>query len=470
MVKRSVSSIISLAAAAALAGCVSGGGTPDDPEGTDGTGPQEEEEVFATAADVGPTGGVLALQDGFRMVIPAGALISEITIAVQRVDDGNSNPTYVVEPVGAKLEAPAVITLPTPSVQLPPNTVMAWQGYGSFGDSSEYEKLNKIAQSATTLTAEAGQLGYYTSGSPDPDVIASGEDYPRRIVADATHIYWASGGNLQRPVAYGNDGVIVRAPIGGGKIEVLTHPQPDPVGVAVNDTHVYWVNAGDGDLWQGSGTGGGVLRVSKSGGPAELLVDQGFPQAIALDATHVYWTEADADEVRKMPIDGGSVTVLAVGAGDPRHIALSDTEVFYTTGELGVVAKVSKSGGAPTVLSSEGGETTAITVHGGYVYWSNEGTGRIRRVAVSGGTPVTLREATQPTGLTAHGDSLYFVDLVESAVYAMPAAGGTATLLAADQPLPWAVHFHEGTNQLIWATAGKYDFEGGLTKLDIGSI
>jgi hypothetical protein len=130
-----------------------------------------------------------------------------------------------------------------------------------------------------------------------------------------------------------------------------------------------------------------------------------------------------------------------------------------------VVAKVSKGGGDPVVLSSEGGNTTALTVQDGFVYWTNELNGTVRRVSVAGGMPITLRNATLPSDVAVYGTDLFFTDIQESNVYSMPVAGGVATILASDQAMPWNLQYHRPTGQLIVATAGKYDFEGGVAKV-----
>lgn len=471
MYKSNVSSgFVLVLSAALLSGCATGSDDVRETDQVEGaSGGEENSSTFVAATTIGPQGGALTLDDGFGMVIPAGALAASTRIEIHRLTQPPKfakGPAYRVEPVGLLLTSPAQVTVPVVVSDLPPNTQQVLHGYASpSGVEETYEPVSTTTSPDDVMSFEVSELGYYTSGSPFPHVIAAGEDYPRRIATDATHVYWSSSGNLQRKLDYGNDGVVVRAPIGGGLVEVLTTPQPDPVGVAVNDQHVYWVNGGDGALWEGEGSGGAVMRLPKAGGTPEKLSDEAFPQAIALDATHVYWSDAENDEIRRMPLDGGAVTVLASNQGDPRHLALSDTDVFYTTGEMGVVARVPKTGGVPAVLSSEGGKTTAITVSDGYVYWTNEMSGAVRRVSAYGGTPITIREATRPTALVVNGSQLYFTDLTESNLYKMSVTGGMATILATDQALPWDVKFHAGTNQLILASAGKYDFEGELARV-----
>ena len=453
---------------ALVVGC---GAATDDPSQSGGDeGPQTGETggTNVTAASIGPAGGTITLDDGFSMSIPAGAVDVATNITVRVLTESPhfaAGPAYALEPAGLKFAQPISITLPVFPRTLPPSTVRLLTGYQFDPGMGDFEAMDTPHATDTDVTVEAWELSTYTSGSPLPHVIATGEDYPQRIATDDTHVFWSSGGNEQRKLAYGNDGVIVRAPIAGGLIEVLTPAQPDPVGVAVNDTHVYWVNAGDGDLWQGEGTGGAVMRAAKSGGSIEKLSDEHFPQAIALDSKNVFWTDADLDQIRMMPLDGGAVTILASDQGDPRHLALYGNDVFYTTGSWGVVAKVSKGGGAPVVLSSEGGKTTAITAQDGFVYWTNELNGTVRRVAVSGGMPITLRNATLPSDVVVHGTELFFTDIQESNVYSMPVAGGVATILASDQAMPWNLQYHQPTGQLIVATAGKYDFEGGVAKV-----
>jgi hypothetical protein len=103
-----------------------------------------------------------------------------------------------------------------------------------------------------------------------PIQLASGQQKPRGIAVDATHVYWATQ----------LGGTIVKVPKGGGTSIVLTTGVDRPRAIAIDATHVYWAS----DL------AGTIGRVSKSGGPPAILADnQSLPLRVAVDGTHVYW-------------------------------------------------------------------------------------------------------------------------------------------------------------------------------------
>jgi alpha-galactosidase len=61
--------------------------------------------------------------------------------------------------------------------------------------------------------------------------LASGLGGPRRIVADATHLYWTDD----------VDNTVMKVPIAGGAPTVLATGQMGANAIAVDATHVYWL-------------------------------------------------------------------------------------------------------------------------------------------------------------------------------------------------------------------------------------
>jgi len=121
--------------------------------------------------------------------------------------------------------------------------------------------------------------------------VASQQDTPRALVRDADAggltqaIYWAT---------FGPTGALMRAQLKGGALqppEVLAPMQSYPNGIAVDGANVYWTNRGDGT----------VLSLPKTAvagdAPVTLASGQLAPGAIAADATDIYWVNEGSSSV-----------------------------------------------------------------------------------------------------------------------------------------------------------------------------
>ena len=85
------------------------------------------------------------------------------------------------------------------------------------------------------------------------------------------------------------------------------------------------------------------MKVPIGGGtPTIIASGQSFPFGIAIDDTYVYWTNNGTNAggtVMKAPIAGDSVTTLASGQNFPLGIAVDGTSVYWTNNLGGTVMK-----------------------------------------------------------------------------------------------------------------------------------
>lgn len=94
------------------------------------------------------------------------------------------------------------------------------------------------------------------------------------LVADATDVYLTD-----------YFGKVQTIPTAGGALKVLASGQNGPRELTVDATHVYWPTR----------LGGTVMRVPKGGGAVETIAQQqNYPWAVEVDATHVYWANLTA--------------------------------------------------------------------------------------------------------------------------------------------------------------------------------
>ena len=105
--------------------------------------------------------------------------------------------------------------------------------------------------------------------------------------------------------------------VGGSPIK-LGSASGGGFGIAVDASNVYWV------------TTQAVTKVPVAGGDAVTLATTGG-WGIAVDATSVYWTDfRNPGSVSRVPILGGTPTILATGLQYPAGIAIDATSVYWT--------------------------------------------------------------------------------------------------------------------------------------------
>lgn len=147
------------------------------------------------------------------------------------------------------------------------------------------------------------------------DAAAAPPVLPTDIIGDATHVFVA----MPAPVA-----TVWAVPRNGGAPALaLATGQNAPGHLAADATHVYWVEA----------TAGTIVRAPRGGGIAEVIA-QGQVGAgmLALDEVAVYWPNATTGEVHSVPKAGGKPTTIATGLSTPRYVAADAAAIFWESG------------------------------------------------------------------------------------------------------------------------------------------
>ena len=184
---------------------------------------------------------------------------------------------------------------------------------------------------------------------------------------------------------------------------------PSPRGIAVDATSAYVTSFGDP----------GIFRIPKAGGAATKIATASWPTYVAVDSTHVYWTDlakSDADaNVARVPVDGGSVQVLAAGLHGPNSATLDGPRIFFA--ESGRVASVPRAGGAVVTFASSAAPYYVAT-NATTVCWADRGNGRIDCEPSSGGSTFTL----------IADDGILALGLSDGAAYWLNGAGELRTI------------------------------------------
>ncbi len=204
--------------------------------------------------------------------------------------------------------------------------------------------------------------------------------YLNAIAVDSQYVYWVAG-------AVGNDGAIMKAPIGGGgPAQTLFTGQYIPQALVTDGTNVYWSNLGtfdsqgisngDGTIWQGSVNGGT---------PTLLASNQPTPYGIAIDATNVYWANVgklggdnlpalNAGSIMKAPIGGGQVETIASSQAAPFAIVVQNGTIYWNQYGLntpGLIMSAPTNGGAVVPLVAGLNDPGDIAVNGNTIFWAN---------------------------------------------------------------------------------------------------
>lgn len=194
----------------------------------------------------------------------------------------------------------------------------------------------------------------------------TGLPHPTSLAYDGTNIYWTDAGSSPSSfdgsvwTGFAND-------LGGGTALASGLLQPDRIaavlGVAVFST-----------------LGGSISRVSKTGGAPFTLASSTSVRGLAVDTTFAYWTDGGTPgTVAKIPIAGGSATVIASGQAKPAAVAVDTLYVYWINQGVslvsGAIMKAPVGGGEPTALALEQNEADSLVLYGAHVYWTTRGTG-----------------------------------------------------------------------------------------------
>ncbi|HSE27710.1 MAG TPA: hypothetical protein VLA95_05730 [Gemmatimonadales bacterium] len=189
-----------------------------------------------------------------------------------------------------------------------------------------------------------------------PETVAAADFSVTSLVADATHVYW-----VEEPFAH-----VYRAPVGGGEPELLgtTGVHNGPGGpIRLRNGSVYWMSHYSA-----------ILRVPASGGPVQVIAS-GLPflSDFVVDDAFLYYSENDTGLIKRMPLEGGDATTLAIGlAASYNVLAESGADLYWL--DQTWLQVVPKSGGEPRPLSEPVAPSVllrpAIALDAASVYWT----------------------------------------------------------------------------------------------------
>jgi len=206
--------------------------------------------------------------------------------------------------------------------------------------------------------------------------VASGyAQFEGPVVLDTTHVYWIQN------ITSDSD-KLLKAPLDGGAPTVVSEVTDSINGFAIDASHAYL-------LLRYSGT---IVKVPLEGGATEELVSgEVNPGVLAVDSYRLYWFGENGSVVKSAPLAGGAPSLLAeselVNLGNSSNatllsLAIDGTHLYWTSNgsatggdKIGTVSKVPLDGGSPTVLATVDDWPYDLAVDATHVYWTNFSTG-----------------------------------------------------------------------------------------------
>lgn len=264
--------------------------------------------------------------------------------------------------------------------------------------------------------------------------LASGQENPSGLAVDSTGVYWTTGSHtVVTTQSVPTDGKVTRANLDGTDIMAVATGQaiPGPIGVAnalvawadlasimlfapggraaaAASAHDVYAVATDGDnvYWTAPT---GLSSVPVSGGGIAMLAG-GTPASgsIGLDADSVYW--ASSVGVMRVPKTNANPVTLAATTS-ATAVAVDATDVYWIDSSAAAIFRVPISGGTPTMVVSSPPNLAALAVDGINVYWTSYSAGTVSKVPVDGGPVVTLASAQSfPTNIAVDSTSVYWTN------------------------------------------------------------
>lgn len=233
---------------------------------------------------------------------------------------------------------------------------------------------------------------------------------------------------------------------------------------------------------------GGLLRIPLSGGSATVLASsQPGPVAVAADDAFVYWVDEGSPpdyvdgSVMRVGKDGCGLVELAGPLVFPSDVAVGPEGIYFTTrgswqlgGTVeGTVARVWPSDGHTDVLARIPIDTAQTPVDvvddRGDVFWAVAGgysNGEVWSLSAGVGSPARLagEQNGGPAAIAVDASNVYLTNPGGHVLRAVPRGGGGVSTLAMEPGSPVAVR--EGA---LYYAGAVPSGESGLVALDLAS-
>jgi hypothetical protein len=269
------------------------------------------------------------------------------------------------------------------------------------------------------------------------------------LASDATSLYWSDGVHK-----------IWALPKTGGTPRALASPGAEFF--VADATNVYLPIAADPTS---AAPNGGVLAVPTRGDAGAMLFTAPSPccsGSIAVDDANVYFLYGSSLE--SVSKTGGLPVVVTTTIASPTSLIVSGANVYWVE-YSGKVLTVPTTGGTPVTLATPPGVAPTVTTDprlttdSARIDWYAYSQGAVYSVAIDGGpvdvlvpAPSVLPQSWNSGAGSIATDSGRVYWLADDAVWSVPATGGTATVLASNQPVAFGGGLAVDETAVYWVT------------------
>ncbi|MET0389563.1 MAG: hypothetical protein ABW321_26555 [Polyangiales bacterium] len=194
--------------------------------------------------------------------------------------------------------------------------------------------------------------------------------------------------------------------------------------MCADDKHVYWIEAPNPQQQQQRR----VRKVAQAGGDVVELTSFNIKNGsleMVCDGAFVYWSNYDDGTVWKVPVDGGTVSLIASNVVQVWKLAQDETNIYWVSGpgnEVHDVMKAPKTGGTASVVTSYV-RPFEIVSSGGYLYFGTGDGYQLIRVSRDGGEVMPFDANGYVHALGVNEGQLYLAEF-QFGVSRMPLPGG----------------------------------------------
>jgi PKD repeat protein len=267
--------------------------------------------------------------------------------------------------------------------------------------------------------------------------LVTGLSDPQALVFDGDRVVWSE----MPPIGAFLTGRIRAIPKTGGAAETLVANAAMPFTLA---------RASNGDLYWADGSAppysaqpfpvSGISKRTAAGTTQTVLNGVAWAPSIAVDSSHVYVPQHAW--IKRVPRAGGNAEIVALDDGleGIASVATDGSYVYWITGGLRNVKKVPVGGGQITLLAAGNGSGDRLRVHGGNLYWilSIPPPDRILRVSASGGPVITVASGlAAPDDLVVDDNFIYFSEYDTGNISKVSSGGGVPSVIGSGLRYSW---------------------------------
>jgi len=321
---------------------------------------------------------------------------------------------------------------PPPTIPVCTGSMADCDGVTSNGCESDLT-TDALNCGACSQMCDPGAACNASSCGHAPEVVATGQLHPTRIVARDGDLYWIHAVGTD-PETGEATGAIQRLRGDLPFPDLFVSGQAGPESIAADDDHLYWANR----------EGGTIVRMKRLGLPRipeTIASGLNAPRAIALHGGRVYWTSAQDRAAYRCSLDACSPSLVATLPEAVVSVAANDQNVFVA-GVTSVVRLDSSLMSSFTVVADRDSIVELAPTTSG-VFWIEQGEAAKRSSGtVAAGDPdlrVIAGRQDAPEGIAVDDEFVYWTNLLGGTVMKARRAGGPAVAIAASQERPWGI-------------------------------